>query len=520
MSTLAKKKLNTAERSCFKAPTREVNKQLTNFRPLQHTMGNQAVRRLMRSRGSSHLETGNKSIHKAAERGTQGSGHRFPFLNQIQRAFGRHDISYARAHEGAHAANAARAIGARAFTTGHHVGFAGTPNLHTAAHEAAHIVQQGAGIKLAGNVGQVGDVYERQADAVADRVVRGESSEGMLDAFGPRQHESHPQDGTKMKTASGQAPVVQLKKVSTGFGTFEDVDYHKLTNDKDEAIGCEMYLRFTPGSNVDATKIGLTQSAKSYLGGTAFASDVLNQGHLVKSGKAEGFMIDTISNWRSPIYGASKRGTGDADKFEGWDISSKERPTTKAEQKASAAAGLKGLKHEGMGQYGFRKKSGTKWETQPAELADLPHISADDKDSGQTLETTALAIEGTQKDTYYGSVQWGWERDSKGTFKLIDFKAVSQGTPSAIFLAAAEQWNVSKTSGGDPTIKLPTADVFITSKEIEVSAGGKKIKLAASTRVQVISKGAKTSDPWTVNIVDGPHVAKQVSVDGSTLTKE
>jgi hypothetical protein len=72
-------------------------------------------------------------------------------------------------------------MGAEAFATGHHVAFAGAPGLHTAAHEAAHVVQQAAGVHLAGGVGQAGDAYERHADAVADRVVRGESAEALLD---------------------------------------------------------------------------------------------------------------------------------------------------------------------------------------------------------------------------------------------------------------------------------------------------------------------------------------------------
>lgn len=34
------------------------------------------------------------------------------------------------------------ATGAEAFATGNHVAFASSPSLHTAAHEAAHVVQQ------------------------------------------------------------------------------------------------------------------------------------------------------------------------------------------------------------------------------------------------------------------------------------------------------------------------------------------------------------------------------------------
>ena len=59
--------------------------------------------------------------------------------------------------------------------------FSGTPSLHTAAHEAAHVVQQARGVQLDGGVGQVGDRYEANADAVADLVVRGESAEALLD---------------------------------------------------------------------------------------------------------------------------------------------------------------------------------------------------------------------------------------------------------------------------------------------------------------------------------------------------
>ncbi len=55
-------------------------------------------------------------------------------------------------------------------------------SLHTAAHEAAHVVQQRAGVHLKGGLGEAGDAYEQHADAVADAVVRGESAEGLLGA--------------------------------------------------------------------------------------------------------------------------------------------------------------------------------------------------------------------------------------------------------------------------------------------------------------------------------------------------
>src|SRR5678815_137410 len=82
---------------------------------------------------------------------------------------------------GAEAQAANQAIGAEAYATGNQVAFGTTPSLHTAAHEAAHVVQQRAGVHLKGGVGEAGDPYERHADAVADRVVAGQSATELLD---------------------------------------------------------------------------------------------------------------------------------------------------------------------------------------------------------------------------------------------------------------------------------------------------------------------------------------------------
>ncbi len=119
-------------------------------------------------------------VHSLADAGTSGAAGRLPFMDQIQASFGAHDVSGIRAHNDGNAADAARSMGATAFATGDHVAFAGAPDLHTAAHEAAHVVQQRSGVQLYGGVGEVGDRYEQHADAVAEVVVRGESAESLL----------------------------------------------------------------------------------------------------------------------------------------------------------------------------------------------------------------------------------------------------------------------------------------------------------------------------------------------------
>ncbi|MFT3700337.1 MAG: DUF4157 domain-containing protein [Kofleriaceae bacterium] len=117
-----------------------------------------------------------------AKRGTAGSGGQLPHLEQIQRAFGRHDVSGIRAHVGGEAAASSRALGAQAYAVGDAIAFSGTPDLHTAAHEAAHVVQQRAGVTKSGGIdGGASDEHEKHADAVADVVVRGGDASALLD---------------------------------------------------------------------------------------------------------------------------------------------------------------------------------------------------------------------------------------------------------------------------------------------------------------------------------------------------
>ena len=119
-------------------------------------------------------------VHAAAAQGIASGGGAMPHGQQIQSAFGNHDISGIQAHTGDGAKQANQAMGAEAYATGNHIAFGGAPDLHTAAHEAAHVVQQGHGVSLSGGVGSVGDTYENHADKVADAVVKGESAEPIL----------------------------------------------------------------------------------------------------------------------------------------------------------------------------------------------------------------------------------------------------------------------------------------------------------------------------------------------------
>jgi hypothetical protein len=130
---------------------------------------------------------GGDNIQAIAHAGIQGASQRLPFIDAIQRSFGHHDVTGVRAQIGGAAADASDELGGvRGYASGDAVAFAEAPDLHLAAHEAAHVVQQRGGVRLSGGVGRAGDEYERHADAVADLVVRGEPAQDLLDTMAHR----------------------------------------------------------------------------------------------------------------------------------------------------------------------------------------------------------------------------------------------------------------------------------------------------------------------------------------------
>ena len=130
-----------------------------------------------------NYEQGAKALspRDSAQGGVQGSGAAMPFADAIQSSFGKHDIQGLRAYQGGEADQACDSLGALAYVTDGKAAFKGSPTLHTAAHEAAHFVQQASGVATKDGLGRSGDSYEQHADAVADRVVAGLSAESLLD---------------------------------------------------------------------------------------------------------------------------------------------------------------------------------------------------------------------------------------------------------------------------------------------------------------------------------------------------
>jgi hypothetical protein len=111
------------------------------------------------------------------------------------------------------------------------------------------------------------------------------------------------------------------------------------------------------------------------------------------------------------------------------------------------------------------------------------------------FETTALALDGAQKGTYYGSVKWGWETDGSGTLKKVDLALISAGMPSANFLAAATQWNSASARG---TVVTAAADTQVYDGSLKAI-----VKLAKDTKVKVDGSAATNGVSYNSITVDG-----------------
>uniref|UniRef100_UPI0022EAD86A eCIS core domain-containing protein n=1 Tax=Falsiroseomonas oryzae TaxID=2766473 RepID=UPI0022EAD86A len=294
--------------------------------------------------------------------------------------------------------------GARAFTLGRDIVFApGRYAPETAAgrsllaHELAHVVQQGGGAPALG-LGPVAPAVQRQVETL---------------------------------------------------GGIWDTDSYDLFQ-QGHTRGAEIVLRFTPAPPVDATQIGLTQTAQSLVAGRPRRLGETYEAFRVPAGPdaAQGTHIDRLDHQTSPIYGTD------------------DPPQAAATGGAVAAPSLAGSLDGPTMQWGWHylDEAGQlqQWD---AWLHDRPFQVEEQPLGGgwvpppasQIFETTALAVEGEQAGTYYGSVRWGWRSGADGAAELLPLSVVSAGVPSTTFRRAALAWNGTRTWQGRRRLDLPVA---------------------------------------------------------------
>ena len=425
-----------------------------------------------------------------------GSGKAMPedVQAKMEGAFGA-DFSAVRIHEGPRAS----AMGALAFTQGSEIHFApgqyqpgSQRGQELLGHELTHVVQQsqgrvGATTQAKGVAVNDDAGLEREADEMGARAARDESSpQASHGLIVPAQEGSvaqQPKPAPSQRKIAPSSGVVQMAPQTTHFGRFIDTVYNASSS------GVEIQIDFEPGPEVDAKKIGMTQSIRAVADGHPIMTDPSQESRYVAGGPGEGYRVDRVTARDNPIYGADSLGAGNPLS----DTAPTNAPSgTAVPDRSNATYEL-----------GYRYVDSGSEKKQNAWMYDAPTRAASNN-SSMTFETTALALEGAQQGSYYGSVKWGWERDGSGTLRKSDFAVVSQGAPSQNFLAAAAQWNSATTRGTVVARNAPTQVYKLSS-----SAFAPDFTIAQGTRVTSsgsIGGGGVEYRVCTIN--DGPSASK------------
>lgn len=146
----------------------------------------------------------------AAETARQGLGDAsagLPHFEILQQAFAGFDLSGVRSSVGGEAKQASQRLCAEAYATPEGVGFRDYPTLHTAAHEAAHVVQQRMG-HAPSRIGR-DDPLEQHADRVADAVVAGDATAPLFNELG--QGGASVGQAVQLKSAKEQAEDLEAR---------------------------------------------------------------------------------------------------------------------------------------------------------------------------------------------------------------------------------------------------------------------------------------------------------------------
>ncbi|HAS46423.1 MAG TPA: hypothetical protein DCS93_38435 [Microscillaceae bacterium] len=368
-------------------------------------------------------------------------------------------------------------MGALAYAQGNQIEIGPGQEKHLP-HEAWHTVQQkqgrvqpnaqiqAKGLPLNNDAG-----LEKEADVMGEKAMSGNFT---LSSHSSAYQSSALQMRSNLKTVQAKG-VVQMTTISTNFGEFKDKSYSAVSD-----YGVRIELEFYPDKEkVDAKKIGLTQSLKSYMGGNAAAITPTQAERMDE----DGVYLDRTARRNNPIYGGQQL---DASKED-----------------------LNDTNNSG-GNYklGWNyKNSSDELQHKQAYLYDRPTRPGVGNDSGQIFETTALAIEGEQAGTYYGSVQWGWQKDGSGNFTKLALSKVSDGNPSASFIGAAERWNAAHSLGTIKTIKAPT-NVYDNGYSVDFTVPNQ-------TTISLTSTGVYThnNEPYNaVRIEDGSGRTGKIKV--------
>ena len=241
-------------------------------------------------------------------------------------------------------------------------------------------------------------------------------------------------------TVHGAGNAAVQRGLTTAGGTWWTAE-HEARNDGrglGKKVGAHIELHFTANDEVEAGKIGLTQTVKA-LTNTEDDDKVRTPrssrdqpDYLVRGEGDVGRGIDrtnyaedggTLPN-TNPMFGVFN---------------------------VPATRGHRAVVSTSLGDIESTQRedaTGSHRRGRPAEdavLDDTPgrFITFAGQQHSMSFETTALAIDGPLSGTYLGSIAWGWRSEADGVSRLDPPKitVVREGPPSKQFTDAARKWN-------------------------------------------------------------------------------
>ncbi|MGC2627844.1 MAG: DUF4157 domain-containing protein, partial [Candidatus Udaeobacter sp.] len=347
--------------------------------------------------------------------------------------------------------------------------------------------------------------------------------------FAAAEHDPRSEDGKRLlahelmhvvqQSGEGENHVcekqaLQRKKVPTDFGEFETTKFAEA-----DGRGVEIILKFSPDdTKVDAKKIALSQSIRETTArGADYALDPNAATKMVPSGKSgAGYGIDALAGTTNPLYG-ERNTLGPAHDL---------KDTPASANKTADPVNLGVNTNYELGYCYKDKPADVAKKKHPAALWDKP-LGGKNKGESKTFETVALAIEGTDKDKYYGSVKWGYKMegtDAAPTVTKSDIESASVGTPTVNFIEPAKLWNVGKTLG---TVQV-TADPEATVLKGDASGTEKLVKDTKLKQLETAMWGTDPAIKAEVLKADGTGSGKIIYIkntdakdagDGSTNKK-
>ena len=285
-------------------------------------------------------------------------------------------------------------------------------------------------------------------------------------------------------------------------GKFSDDVYRPISepNVSPPRYAAHIELSFLPEKTVDAENIAFVQTAQMLITDREGADPRIHRPYYVQTDKDEsvfsnrllsddpetlGTHIDQSTKERTPLY--SMTGASDTD------IKSKKKT-------ASPLAASTPTK---FSDFGFRTdKKGTKAAT----MTDQPGLDAEKGASAfGKFETTALAVEGAQRGTYYGTVKWGFTKAAGETEAKLDPFVLSQSSaPSDTFFEAAKRFGASTTTAGEQSVPLPTSGNRYANADVTLRSSpdkGSVAKISLNTMLETLDDSSNKG--WVKVIVAG-----------------